>query len=106
MSTKVTVKDTVITEEKRRVADKNGNFRIDRKQENVYVQLGEERRRMPIELEDGQSAYAPGDYTVDLEAITTISTYGKFQYEPYYKLKLMPVSEKLAVVEKQPLFNK
>jgi len=91
MSTKITVKDTVITEEKRRVADKNGNFRTDRKQENVYVELGDERRRMPIELEEGQAAYPVGVYTVDLEAITTISKYGRFEYQPFYALKLTPV---------------
>jgi len=89
---KIVVKDAFVSEESRMVADKNGVFRVDRKQVNVKAFFNDEERKFPIDLQDRQPPYSPGIYSFDAESILTLSKYAKFEIMPFYKLVLVPVS--------------
>jgi hypothetical protein len=91
---KVKVLDTEISH-REGVATKSGKpYSID-SQENIYIELNNEVRRLPINLPKGASAYAPGNYTIDLTKLVTVGRFG-LEMVPFAEIKLIPASGNVA----------
>ena len=71
-------------------SQKGNDFTI-RKQEAFYHGGGKYPERIKIALDEGQKAYAPGMYTVDLKASIYIDRYDNIAFG---KLTLIPESSK------------
>lgn len=66
-------------------------------QENIFVELNGEIRKVPITMQDGQTPYAAGNYSLDPSSLLTIGQYG-FEIVKFQPLQLVPV---VAFVPKQ-----
>jgi hypothetical protein len=85
---KVIIKSTEITH---RNGEKNGKAYSMSIQERCFVELGDERFSLPITLTAGQSAYAVGEYSLDVDALLTKGKYG-LEIKPFAPINLTPLS--------------
>lgn len=61
-------------------------------QDNVYFEINGEVRKVPVNLPDGVSAYAPGIYTFDPVTCLRVGRYG-FEFDSFAEIKLVPASQ-------------
>jgi hypothetical protein len=94
---KAVVKDSFVSN--RKGTSKAGNPFDINAQENIFIELNGEVRRLPINLQQNQSAYAPGEYGIDLSKYVTVGRYG-LEIVPFANIQLEP----LKVAETKPLF--
>ena len=87
---KVKVLDTHVTN--RSGLSKAGKPYSINSQENVFVELNGEVRKMPLNLSDGTSAYVPGNYTIDPVTILRLDRFSRLEVDGYAEIKLLPVS--------------
>jgi len=61
-------------------------------QENVFLELNGETRRVPLTLQHGVAPYAPGQYTLDLNDHAKIGNYNRLEIDQYKPVELKPVA--------------
>lgn len=86
---KVKVIDTKVTN-RSGVSTKGKAYSIN-SQENVFVELNGEVRKMPLNLPDGVSAYAPGQYTIDPVILLRLDRFSRLEVDGFVEIKLTPV---------------
>lgn len=86
---KVKVTDTHVTN-RSGVSTKGKPYSMNT-QDNVFVELNSEVRKMPLNLPDGVSAYAPGNYTIDPVTLLRLNNYSRLEVDGYVEIKLTPV---------------
>ncbi len=59
-------------------------------QENVFISMNEEVKKVPLVLADGQPPYAVGMYTIDPESLLRFGQFG-LEVDRYKPLQLVPV---------------
>ena len=59
-------------------------------QDNVFVELNGEVRRVPLNLPENTGPYAPGNYTLDPLKLITVGRFG-FEYNRFANIELVPV---------------
>lgn len=69
-------------------------------QDNVFVELDGEVRRLPLDIPAGVSPYAPGNYSIDLTKLITIGRFG-FEMKQFAEVKLIPVTVSAAIPQQQ-----
>ena len=106
---KVKVIDTEVRK-REGVSTKGKPYSI-RSQENIFVELNGEVRKVPINLADDASAFAPGQYTIDPSKLLMVGRFG-FEFDRFRTIELVPVpsSQLTGVVEiprddKKPVFG-
>lgn len=57
-------------------------------QDNVFIEMGGEIRRMPITLPDQTSPYAPGMYILDIEKLLTLNRFDQLEFRPFARYDL------------------
>lgn len=93
LNLKVKVIDTSVST-RSGVAKASGKPYSIKTQDNVFVEMGGEVRRMPITLFENVSPYSPGNYTMDIEGHLTLNRFDVLEFRPFVEYKLDPVSEK------------
>lgn len=73
-----------------REGEKNGRKWRMRTQNECFVQLNGEVRRLPMNLQDEQHAYEIGEYTLDVTPMIEIGRYG-LEFNRYAPMDLKPV---------------
>lgn len=87
---KVKVLDTQLTP-KNGVTSKGKAYSLNI-QENVFLELNGEVRRVPLTLQVGVSAYAPGHYTLDLNDHAKVGAFNRLEIDQYKPVELKPVA--------------
>lgn len=103
LNLKVKVLDTAIST-RNGVAKASGKPYSIKTQDNVFVEMAGEVRKMPLTLHENESAYAPGQYNLDIEPHLTLNRFDALEFRPFAEYKLKPIeSSKLTEVENKPL---
>jgi len=63
-------------------------------QDNVFVEMGGEVRKMPISLPEQTSPYSPGMYFLDIEKMLTLNRFDQLEFRPFAKYELIPMQSK------------
>ena len=73
-----------------RQGEKNGRKWRIRSQNACFVELNDEIRRLPMNLQEEQPPYEIGEYTLDVTPMIEIGTYG-LEFNRYTPVVLVPV---------------
>lgn len=79
------------------IAKASGKPYTIRTQDNVFVEMGGEVRRMPFTLNENESPHAPGYYTMDIENHLTLNRFNALEIRPFVEYQLVPISQKSVV---------
>ena len=85
---KVKINDTE-TSTREGVSTKGKPYKI-RTQDNVFIEINEEVRRLPLNLDENVSPYAPGVYSFDPASILRVGRFG-LEVDNFKALHLVPV---------------
>lgn len=89
---KVKVVDTTVTN-RSGVSTKGKPYSIN-SQDHIFFELNGEVRKVPLNLPDGVSAYAVGNYTYDPVPNLRVGRFG-FEFDGYSEMKLVPVANSI-----------
>jgi len=87
----VVVQDTEINTRSGISARNNKPWTL-RIQENVFVDLNGEIRRMSVTLPDNKPPYPPGKYTLDVVSLLQMGGFNRLEINGYSEIKLVPVA--------------
>ena len=88
---KITIKDTQ-TSTREGVSTKTNKPYKMRTQDNVFLELNDEVRRFPLNLDDNVSPYAPGLYSFDPTAVLRVGRYG-LEVDGFALIHLTPLPD-------------